>query len=58
MSKRVQIRNVPEALHRKLNVPAADAGQTRLDMIVVDASALLECLLQTPLGGRSRHGSL
>ena len=28
MSKMVQVRNVPEALHRKLKVRAADSGQT------------------------------
>src|SRR5688500_10438236 len=34
MSKMVQIRNVPEALHRKLKVRAADAGQTRSDFLL------------------------
>ena len=97
MSKMVQIRNVPDALHRKLKVRAAGSGQTlsdyllaelersgratharrdadpnpqskacdvedagrgrhpggaRVGVIVVDASALLEFLLQTPLGTR------
>jgi plasmid stability protein len=28
MSKMVQVRNVPDALHRKLKARAADAGQT------------------------------
>lgn len=31
MSKMVQIRNVPDALHRKLKVRAADSGQTLSD---------------------------
>jgi predicted nucleic acid-binding protein len=67
MSKMVQIRNVPDALHRKLKVRAANSGQTRdfedagrrghpggarVGVIVVDASALLEFLLQTRLGTR------
>ena len=96
MSKMVQIRNVPDGLHRKLKARAADsgrrspttswlnstsggaahargdAGQTpqskardpedsgrgrhprgaRVGVIVVDASALLEFLLQTSLGAR------
>ena len=95
MSKMVQIRNVPEALHRKLKVRAAGSGQTLSDYllaelerlaarptrdemlpnpqskarsfedtgrgghpagarvgVIVDASALLEFLLQTPLGTR------
>ena len=36
MSKMVQIRNVPEALHRKLKVRAADAGQTLSDYLLAE----------------------
>lgn len=32
----VQIRNVPEALHRKLKVRAADAGQTLSDYLLAE----------------------
>ena len=34
MSKMVQIRNVPDALHRKLKVRAAAAGQTLSDYLL------------------------
>jgi plasmid stability protein len=36
MSRMVQIRNVPEALHRKLKVRAADAGQTLSDYLLAE----------------------
>ena len=36
MSKMVQIRNVPEALHRKLMVRAADSGQTLSDYLLAE----------------------
>jgi plasmid stability protein len=97
MSKMIQIRNVPDAVHRKIKVRAAQSGMTlsdyllgeieriaalpthdemlarlharsrvklrtpgrsdysegtRLRMIVVDASAITEFLLQTELGSR------
>ena len=32
----VQIRNVPDALHRKLKVRAADAGQTLSDYLLAE----------------------
>jgi plasmid stability protein len=34
MSKTVQIRNVPDAVHRKLKVRAAGAGQTLSDFLL------------------------
>ena len=34
MSKMVQIRNVPDALHRKLKARAADSGQTLSDYLL------------------------
>jgi plasmid stability protein len=34
MSKMIQIRNVPEALHRKLKVRAASAGKTLSDYLL------------------------
>lgn len=40
MSKMVQIRNVPEALHRKLKVRAADAGQTLSDYLLAELERL------------------
>lgn len=36
MSRMVQIRNVPDALHRKLKVRAADAGQTLSDYLLAE----------------------
>jgi plasmid stability protein len=40
MSKMVQIRNVPEALHRKLKVRAAGAGQTLSDYLLAELERL------------------
>jgi len=34
MSRMVQIRNVPDALHRKLKARAADSGQTLSDYLL------------------------
>ena len=45
MSKMVQIRNVPDALHRKLKVKAANLGQTLSDYYLV---AELERLTARP----------
>ena len=40
MSKMVQIRNVPEALHRKLKSRAADSGQTLSDFLLAELERL------------------
>ena len=40
MSKMVQIRNVPEALHRTLKVRAAAAGQTLSDYLLAELERL------------------
>jgi antitoxin FitA len=40
MSKMVQIRNVPDALHRKLKARAADAGQTLSDYLLAEIGRL------------------
>ena len=40
MSKMVQIRNVPEALHRKLKVRAAASGQTLSDYLLREMERL------------------
>ena len=40
MSKMVQIRNVPDALHRKLKVRAAHAGQTLSDYLLAELERL------------------
>ena len=40
MSKMVQIRNVPDALHRKLKSRAADSGQTLSDYLLAELERL------------------
>ena len=40
MSRMVQVRNVPDALHRKLKARAADAGQTLSDYLLVEVERL------------------
>jgi antitoxin FitA len=40
MSKMVQIRNVPDALHRTLRDRAADAGQTLSDYLLTELERL------------------
>ena len=40
MSKMVQIRNVPDALHRKLKARADDAGQTLTDYLLAELERL------------------
>jgi plasmid stability protein len=40
MSRMVQVRNVPDALHRKLKARAADAGQTLSDYLLTELERL------------------
>jgi plasmid stability protein len=40
MSKMVQIRNVPDALHRKLKVRAAGSGRTLSDYLLAELERL------------------
>jgi plasmid stability protein len=40
MSRMIQIRNVPEALHRKLKARAADSGQTLSDYLLAEIERL------------------
>ena len=40
MSRMVQIRNVPDALHRKLKIRAADAGRTLSDYLLAELERL------------------
>ena len=42
MSKMVQIRNVPDALHRKLKVRAMDSGRTLSDYLLAELERLAE----------------
>ena len=50
MSKMVQIRNVPDTLHRKLKVRAAGSGQTLSDYLLAELARL-------PLGPRAKRCS-
>ena len=40
MSKMIQIRNVPDTLHRKLKMRAADSGQTLSDYLLAELTRL------------------
>jgi antitoxin FitA len=40
MSKMVQVRNVPDVLHRKLKARAADTGQTLSDYLLTELERL------------------
>ena len=40
MSRMVQIRNLPDALHRKLKVRAADSGRTLSDYLLAELERL------------------
>ncbi len=42
MSKKIQIRNVPDDLHRKLKARAAMAGMSLSDYLLRDAARLAE----------------
>jgi antitoxin FitA len=42
MSKMIQLRNVPDELHRKLKVRAASAGMTLSDFLILEAKKLAE----------------
>jgi antitoxin FitA len=42
MSKMIQLRNVPDDLHRKLKVRAAANGQSLSDYLIAEARAIAE----------------
>ena len=42
MSKMIQLRNVPDALHRKLKARAAEAGMTLSDYLIREAKLIAE----------------
>ena len=58
MSKMVQIRNVPDALHRKLKARAVDSGLTLSDYILAELERLAvrptRAEMLTRLHGRKR----
>jgi plasmid stability protein len=42
MSKMIQLRNVPDALHRKLKMRAAANGMTLSDFLIAEAKKIAE----------------
>jgi plasmid stability protein len=54
MSKTVQIRNVPDALHRKLKARAADSGQTLSDYLLAELERLVARLTREEMLARLR----
>ncbi|HEY0106557.1 MAG TPA: hypothetical protein VGB91_10770 [Rhizomicrobium sp.] len=42
MPKMIQLRNVPDSLHRKLKARAAEAGMTLSDYLILEAKKLAE----------------
>lgn len=42
MSKMIQIRNVPDEIHRKLKIRAVEEGMTLSDLLAREAKALAE----------------
>ncbi|HEY1836242.1 MAG TPA: hypothetical protein VGG36_01180 [Rhizomicrobium sp.] len=42
MSKMIQLRNVPDDLHRKLKMRAAGAGMTLSDFLIREATLIVE----------------
>lgn len=54
MSKMIQVRNVPDQLHRKLKVRAAEQGVTLSDYILVELRRLSERISPRELAERAR----
>lgn len=57
MPKLIQIRNVPEAVHRRLKVRAAQAGTSLSEMLLREAVRLAETPTRTELFERIRKRS-
>jgi antitoxin FitA len=49
MSKMIQLRNVPDELHRKLKARAASAGMTLSDFLIREARIIAERLTDEEL---------
>ncbi|HEX3759736.1 MAG TPA: toxin-antitoxin system HicB family antitoxin [Kofleriaceae bacterium] len=54
MSKMIQVRNVPDPLHRKLKVRAAEQGISLSDYILAELRRLAERLSPQELAERAR----
>jgi len=53
MSKMIQIRNVPDAIHRKLKVRAAELGMTMTDYILGELKRVSEQITPRELAARA-----
>jgi antitoxin FitA len=54
MSKMIQVRNVPDQLHRKLKVRAAEQGVSLSDYILAELRRLTERMSPRELAERAR----
>jgi len=54
MSKMIQVRNVPDPLHRKLKVRAAEQGLTLSDYILIELRRLADRITPQELAERAR----
>jgi plasmid stability protein len=52
MSKMIQLRNVPDALHRTLKARAAMAGMSLSDYLLTEIKEIAECPTLTDLRAR------
>jgi antitoxin FitA len=57
MSKMIQVRNVPDALHRSLKAKAALAGMSLSDFLLAEIRQLAERPTMLELRERLRHRS-
>jgi antitoxin FitA len=55
MSKMIQVRNVPDQLHRKLKVRAAEHGVSLSDYILVELRRLSDRITPQELAARARR---
>jgi plasmid stability protein len=54
MSKMIQVRNVPDQLHRKLKIRAAEEGISLSDLILAELRRLAEQLSPRQLADRAQ----
>ena len=54
MSKMIQVRNVPDQLHRRLKIKAAERGMTLSDYLVAELRLIAERLSPQELAARAR----
>lgn len=55
MSKMIQVRNVPEQLHRKLKVRAAEQGVSLSDFVLAELRRVAERVSPQELAERARR---